>query len=260
MNTEKPTLSPASDLRPVMNGLLTTLSHDLRTPLSTISGWLFMLESDKLDAAGKKRALEKIRANIQSQVRLIDDVLLLSRCMTGHLEIAAAPILLHEPLNAAIESLRATAAAGLVGIATVVTADMATVMADEALLGRVFEILLKHAIDATPKGKSIAVAIESKGGHVDVTIADQGNALSTDALATLFDAFSEDEGTEGRVHADDARNLMLAKMLVEKQGGELRATGGDELDKGTGTTFTLRLPGIDADAVLVPVIPQPNQY
>ncbi len=260
MTTEKSSRSPASDLRPVMNGLLTTLSHDLRTPLSTISGWLFMLESDKLDAAGKKRALEKIRANIQSQVRLIDDVLLLSRCMTGRLEIAAAPILLHEPLNAAIESLRATAVAGLVGLPTVVSGDAVTVMADETLLRRVFEILLKHALDATPKGKSIAIAFESKGGQFTVAIADQGNALSVDALATLFDAFSEDEGTSGRVHADDARNLMLAKMLVERQGGELRATGGEKLDKGTGTTFTLRLPGIDADAVLVPVIPQPNQY
>ena len=252
MNTEKTSLSPASDLRPVMNGLLTTLSHDLRTPLSTISGWLFMLESDKLDAAGKKRALEKIRANIQSQVRLIDDVLLLSRCMTGRLEIAAAPILLHEPLNAAIESLRATAVAGLVGIPTVVTDSAVTVMADEALLRRVFEILLRHAIDATPKGKAIAVAMDSQGGQVDITIADEGNVLSTDALAKLFDAFSEDEGSSGRVHADDARNLMLAKMLVERQGGRLRAIGGTELEKDAGNTFTLSFPSIDANVALAP--------
>ncbi len=250
MNTEKPSLSPASDLRPVMNGLLTTLSHDLRTPLSTISGWLFMLESDKLDAAGKKRALEKIRANIQSQVRLIDDVLLLSRCMTGHLQIAAAPISPVDPLTAAMENVRAIAVAGSVALPTIAAVDMPTVMADEVLLGRVFEILLKHAIDATPKGESVSVAITLQGGHVVITIADQGNALSADALATLFDAFSEDEGTEGRVHADDARNLMLAKMLIEKQGGELRATGGDELDTETGTRFTLSFPRIDAGAAL----------
>lgn len=247
MITEKTSLSPESDLRPVMNGLLTTLSHDLRTPLSTISGWLFMLESDKLDAAGKQRALEKIRANIQSQVRLIDDVLLLSRCMTGHLQIAAAPISPLGPLQAAIENVRATATAGLVGMPTVVAGTTAMVMADEALLRRVFEILLKHVIDATPKGKSIAVAIDFSGGHVDVTISDQGNALPPDALATLFDAFCEDDGTSGRVHADDARNLMLAKMLVEHQGGQLRASCGDGRDKGVGTTFTLGFPQVDAN-------------
>ena len=252
MNTEKTSLSPASDLRPVMNGLLTTLSHDLRTPLSTISGWLFMLESDKLDAAGKKRALEKIRANIQSQVRLIDDVLLLSRCMTGRLEIAAAPILLHEPLNAAIESLRATAVAGLVGIPTVVTDSAVTVMADEALLRRVFEILLRHALDATPKGKTILIAMDWQVGPVEVSISDQGNALSTDALMNLFDAFSEDDGTRNQVHANDARNLMLAKMLVERQGGQLRASLGGERDKEIGTTFTLSLPRIDANTTVAP--------
>ena len=143
MTTEKTPPAPVSDLRPVMNGLLTTLSHDLRTPLSTISGWLFMLESDKLDAAGKKRALEKIRTNIQSQVRLIDDVLLLSRCMTGHLQIAAAPISPVDPLNSAMENVRAIATTGSVALPTIAAVDVATIMADEVLLGRAFEILLK---------------------------------------------------------------------------------------------------------------------
>jgi signal transduction histidine kinase len=185
-------------------------------------------------------------------VRLIDDVLLLSRCMTGHLQITAAPISPLAPLNAAIDSARAAATAGLVALPSVVAGTAAMVMADEALLRRAFEILLKHAIDATPKGKSIAVAIDLQGGQFTVAIADQGIAPTVDVLATLFDAFSEDEGTSGRVHADDARNLMLAKMLVEKQGGELRATGGDGLDKGTGTRFTMSLPRIDVNAVLTP--------
>ena len=252
MKNEKSSLSPESDLRPVMNGLLTTLSHDLRTPLSTIAGWLFMLESDKLDAAGKKRALEKIRANIQSQVRLIDDVLLLSRCMTGHLQIVAAPISPLELLNAAMENVRATATAGLVGVPSVMLGDSAMVMADEALLGRVLDILLRHAIDATPKGKAIAVAMDVQGGQVSVTIADEGNVLSADALAKLFDAFSEDDGASGRVHADDARNLMLAKMLVERQGGQLRASCGDEVSEGAGITFTLSFPSVDAKVALAP--------
>ena len=172
MSHEKP--QTIEDVRALMNSLRTTLSHDLRTPLSTTNGWPFMLESDKLDAAGKKRALEKIRANIEMQVRLIDDVLLLSRSMTGHLQVNTAPISPLVPLAAAMENVRPYAVAGAVSMPPAKVTETATVLADAELLQRVFEIVLAHAITATPKGGAITTSAGVHDGKVEIPVADNG--------------------------------------------------------------------------------------
>src|SRR5512141_491769 len=94
-----------------LDGLLGMLSHDLRTPLSAISGWLFLLESGKLDPEGQKRALAKIRASIDEQVRLIDDTLAISRGATGRLEMESAPLSVGASLEAALDAFAPHAAA-----------------------------------------------------------------------------------------------------------------------------------------------------
>lgn len=241
MTAEK--LPPVEDLRQVMNGLLSTLSHDLRTPLSTITGWLFMLESDKLDAVAKKRALDKIRTNIADQVRLIDDVLLLSSSMTGHLHVDASPISPLAPLNGAMEKLRATAVAGSVDLPPATVSASGKIMADGELLRRVFEILLLHALKTTQQGGTIETAIGVRDGNVEITIADNGKGLSPAALPYLFDAFSKAENASGSAYPGAERNLMLARTLVEIQGGQLQASS---RGPGLGTTFTLRMPCLDA--------------
>lgn len=232
------TPSAAADYRQVMNGLLSGLSHDLRTPLSTISGWLFVLDSDKLDAAAKKRALDKMRANIDDQVRLIDDVLLLSRSMTGHLVVDAKPISPLVTLEAAMESLQRTATAGTVCLAPVSVGEQRTIMADSALLQRAFEILLFHALKTTPSGGLVETSIRLQDDHVEITISDNGKGLTPIELRFLFDAFREPESMSGNAYPGVERNLMLAKMLVEKQNGHLRASS---RGPGLGTTFTLKM-------------------
>ena len=232
------TPSAAEDYRQVMNGLLSGLSHDLRTPLSTISGWLFVLDSDKLDAAAKKRALDRMRANIDDQVRLIDDVLLLSRSMTGHLVVDAKLISPLVTLEAAMESLQRTAAAGTVSLAPVSVEEQRTIMADSALLQRAFEILLFHALKTTPSGGLVETSIRLQDDHVEITISDNGKGLSPIELPFLFDAFREPQSKSGSAYPGVERNLMLAKMLVEKQNGHLRASS---RGLGLGTTFTLKM-------------------
>ena len=233
------TPAPAADYRQVMNGLLTGLSHDLRTPLSTISGWLFVLDSDKLDAAAKKRALDKMRANIDEQVRLIDDVLLLSRSMTNHLMVDAKLISPLATLEKAMDSLQRTATAGSVSLAPVSVEEQRIIMADSALLQRAFEILLFHALKTTPSGGVVETSIRSQDDHVEITISDNGKGLTPIELTFLFDAFREPESMSGNAYAGVERNLMLAKMLVEKQNGRLRASS---RGPGLGTTFTLLMP------------------
>ena len=232
-------LLPADDLRQLMHGLLSGLSHDLRTPLSTINGWLFVLDSDKLDATARKRALAKMRANIEDQVRLIDDVLLLSRSISGHLVIDAALISPVASLEAAMANLQTTAAAGSVSLAPAKVSGSGSIMADGELLRRVFEILIFYALKTTPAGGAIETAVAVQENHVEIAISDTGKGLSPPQVAALFDAFRNAERESGSAYPGVERNLMLAKMLVEKQGGKLHASSEGP---GQGTTFTLRLP------------------
>ena len=232
----------AEDLRQVMNGLLSTLSHDLRTPLSAITGWLYLLESDKLDAAAKKRALEKIRTNVQDQVQLIDDILLLSRSKTGHLQLEPALISSRAPLQAAIENMRAAATAAGVSLPPPTIAQESKIMADSERLRRAFEIVLLHALKTTPSGGAIESVIGVRDGGVEITITDNGKGLDPADLPYLFDPFRKKESSMGSAYAGAERNLMLARTLVEIQGGQLQATS---RGSGLGTTFTLRIPAVD---------------
>ena len=226
-----------------MNALLSTLSHDLRTPLSTITGWLFLLESDKLDTVAKKRALDKIRANIAEQVRLIDDVLLLSCGMTGHLQVDLSLISPLDPLERAMDKLRPTAVAGSVSLLPATLRESGKVVADAELLRRVFEILLLHALKTTQEGGAIETAVGVRDGSVEITISDNGKGVSAAALPYLFDAFHKDENAPASAYPGAERNLMLARTLVERQDGQLQASS---RGPGLGTTFTLRMVCADA--------------
>lgn len=236
--------SEIEDLQHLMNGLLSTLSHDLRTPLSAITGWLYLLESEKLDAAAKKRALEKIRANVDEQVRLIDDILLLSRSKTGHLTLDPAVILPDAPLFAALEKVRPAAIAAKVKLNATKVEQIGKVIADSEHLGRVFEILLSHAVKSTPPGGAVETAIRVQDSHIVITIADNGKGVIPAELPFVFDPFTKKNGGSGDAYAGAGRSLMLAKTLVEIQNGQLLAASPGP---GLGATFTVLLSGIAAD-------------
>jgi signal transduction histidine kinase len=133
-----------------LDGLIGMLSHDLRTPLSAISGWLFLLESGKLDADGQKRALSKIKASVEEQVQLIDDTLLISRGQMGRVEIDPVPVPVRERLQAAIDGLRPQAAAKNVTIESDGGPGNPTIEGDGELLQRSFDLLLAHALKQHP--------------------------------------------------------------------------------------------------------------
>ena len=236
-------LRPEEDLRHVMNGLLSTLSHDLRTPLSAIAGWLFLLESDKLDADAKKRALAKIRANVKDQVQLIDDVALLSRSRTGHLQMYPTLISPLGPLETALANVRPAAIAGAIDLKPIKVIQTGEVMADEERLLRVFEILLSHAIKTTPSGGNIDTSVSVRDQYVEITLSDDGKGVSQVDLPYLFDAFRKEENAEGSAYPGAERSLMLARALVEKQGGLLHASS---RGLALGTTFTLQMPIVHA--------------
>ena len=234
---ERAAETEADQVRRLMNGLLSMLSHDLRTPLSAISGWLFLLESDKLDAVARKRALGKIKSNIDEQVQLIDDVLLLSRCKTGHLELELAPVSAMAPLAAALDAARPSATAGHVELEGPSGADTA-ISADSARLRRAFELLLTRAIKSTPSGGAVKTAVQARNGGVEISIVDNGRGISPAALPYLLDPLARSGEGSGRAHGMD-KGLLLAHALVEAHHGRMQIHSEGE---GMGATVTVELP------------------
>ena len=217
------------------------LSHDLRTPLSAISGWLFLLESDKLDATARKRALGKIKSNIDEQVQLIDDVLLLSRCKTGHLELDLTPVSAMVPLAAATEAARPSAAAGHVELHGPAGADT-QVNADSERLRRVFELLLGRAIKGTPSGGAVNIEVHPRDDKVEISISDNGRGISAAALPFLLNPLAGADATSGHAHGMD-KALLLAQALVEAHHGRMTIASAGE---GMGATVTVELPASPA--------------
>jgi diguanylate cyclase len=236
--------SEADSLRPLMNGLFSMLSHDLRTPLSGISAWLFLLESETLDPAARKRALAKIRTNVEEQVQLIDDALLLSRCKTGHLQLDVAPISALVPLSAAVESARPSAIAKGIDLKMAAPGQVGIVNADAERLRRVFELLLARAVRSTPAGGTVRTAVQARDGYIDISIADNGAGFSAAAMRFVLNPFGTQDKSSGPPGQGVSRELLLASALVEAHDGQLQVASPGE---GLGSTFTVELPAPGVD-------------
>ncbi len=223
-----------------LDGLIGMLSHDLRTPLSAISGWLFLLESGKLDSQGQKRALAKIRGSIDEQVRLIDDTLTISQSETGRFDVIdAKPFRVSEPLVAAVESARRDAEAKDVALETHDAAASVTVAGNPAALQRAIELVLAHAIAATPAKGRVGVTARATGMRAEIAVTDSGSGFAAADLPWVLDPFGRP--CEGRRPSPRGaeRGLLVAKALVVTQGGTLAVASEGP---GHGAAFTIGLP------------------
>jgi signal transduction histidine kinase len=235
--------SPAQDpaaVRREMNALVGMLSHDLRTPLSAISGWLHLLETGKLDAAGQQRALARIRSNIDGQVLVLDDAVLLARARSGCLEITLATIAVADALGAALDAVAPLAAQRAVTVRTSGANETAArVTADGPLLHRALLLILQQAVEATPNAGTVEVDVRTAGSQVCIAIAAQGNGKTKEELDALNSALRSD----GSAFADGlprvSRSLLLAQSLVAVHHGYIAA---DSRGHDHGTSITVYLP------------------
>jgi PAS domain S-box-containing protein len=218
---------------------LATLSHELRTPLSAMLGWVRLLRSGKLDATTSARALETIERNTFLQSQLIEDLLDVSRIITGKLRLELRPVDIATVIEGATEALRPSAAAKSVRLDTSAASGRAFVDGDPSRLQQVIWNLLSNAIKFTPEGGRVRIALDTSGKQARITVSDTGAGISPEFLPHIFDRFRQADSGVTRGHGGLGLGLAIVRHLVELHRGTVQA-GSD--GPGCGATFTVTLP------------------
>ena len=225
------------------NGLkdefLAILSHELRTPLTSILGWSHMLAAGTLDDAAAKRAIETIVRNARAQRQLIDDLLDISRIITGKLRLDVCPVELAPMIEAVIDGVRPAADAKSIHLRTALDSHLSPISGDPDRLRQIIWNLLTNAIKFTPEGGRVEVGLEHTNCHVEVTISDTGQGIAPEFLPHVFERFSQSDSSSTRRHGGLGLGLSIVRQLVELHGGTVTATSPGV---GEGTTFKVIFP------------------
>jgi len=218
---------------------LATLSHELRTPLSAILGWSHLVRTGKLDQPQMTRAFETIERNARSQSQLIDDLLDVSRIITGKLQIEPRNIDLCAVIDAASDAVRPAIEAKEIHFDTLLDEEACFVRGDANRLQQIFWNLFSNAIKFTPEGGQVRVAIKREGPQVRVDVSDSGIGIASEFLPYIFDRFRQADGSTTRVHGGLGLGLSIVKHLVQLHEGviDVESPGKDK-----GTTFSISLP------------------
>ncbi|MDB4985088.1 MAG: rpfC [Myxococcaceae bacterium] len=231
---------------------LATVSHELRTPLTAILGWARLLgEGD--DLARVKKGLAVIKRNANAQAQLLDDLLDISRIISGQVRLNMRPVDPAEIVSAAIESVRPQA--GVKDISLLVNVDLSVrrLIADEGRLQQIVWNLLANAVKFTPRGGEINVQVAQQDARMVITVRDTGRGISPAFLPHVFDRFRQDDASTTKQQVGLGLGLAIVRHLVELHGGSVVARSDGE---GRGATFEVSLP-IDlthaANASLLPV-------
>ena len=221
---------------------LANLSHELRTPMNAIIGWTHLLKSGRLDDAQRQRAMESIDRGARSQAKLIEDLLDVSRIVSGKLSLTITPVDLRAVLNAALDSQRPAAQAKNIRLEMGSAAPDCAVMGDVGRLQQVFLNILSNALKFTPAGGQVNVTLESTTDCACVSIADSGEGIAAEFLPYVFDRFRQADGTSTRNHMGLGLGLAIVKHVVEMHAGTVVARS-EGVDKGATFIVTLPLAG-----------------
>jgi PAS domain S-box-containing protein len=224
---------------------LATVSHELRTPLTAILGWARLLEGGDLDESGARQAINTIWRNAKSQAQIIDDILDVSRIITGNLNLDLHPLELVPVIEAAINVVRQTAEAKGIGIETDLDPTPLVVSGDANRLQQVFWNLLSNAVKFTGTGGRVVLKTRHVESGVEISVTDTGQGITRDFIPYVFDRFRQADSTTTRQHGGLGLGLAIARHLVEIHGGTITA---DSPGDGQGSTFTVRLPLMDSAA------------
>jgi PAS domain S-box-containing protein len=218
---------------------LATISHELRTPLSAILGWARMLRMGQLSEENAAKALDTIERNARAQAQLVDDLLDVSRIVTGKLRMNVQPADPNSFIEAAVEAVKPAAEAKGVRVHKIIDTGPVSIPGDPVRLQQVVWNLLSNAIKFTPRGGHVQIRSERVNSHLEIVVSDTGQGIAPDFLPHVFDRFRQADQKTSRHHGGMGLGLAIVRHLVEMHGGNVRANSEGE---GRGSTFTVMLP------------------
>ncbi len=218
---------------------LAVLSHELRSPLNAMLGWLTLLRTRKFDEAATARALETVERNARAQAQLVEDLLDVSRIIQGKLRLNVRAVDLLSVIEAAIDTVRPAALAKNIELQPVLDPAAGPVFGDSDRLQQIVWNLLSNAVKFTPKGGRVQIRLERVHSYVEIVVADTGQGISPEFLPYVFDRFRQADSSMTRSFGGLGLGLSIVRNLVELHGGSVHVESPGE---GQGTTFTVKLP------------------
>ena len=218
---------------------LAVVSHELRTPLNAILGWADMLRRGRLDETRRDRAFQSIYDSARRQAQLIDDLLDVSRIMSGTLRVEPTAVDLKIVVDDAVRAVQPAADAKNVRITTEADSWLGFIQGDSARLEQVVSNLLSNAVKFTPDSGTVHVQLQRVQDFVEIQVRDTGQGITADFLPYIFEPFRQADGSSTRVHGGLGLGLSIVKHLIEAHGGSVEA---DSAGAGQGATFIARLP------------------
>lgn len=218
---------------------LATLSHELRTPLNAVIGWSRMLKSGKLDQESATHAIDVIERNAWAQKQIIEDILDVSRVITGKLQLHLGPVDLVAVVNAALDAVRPAFEAKEIAIETHYQEGLKIVAGDADRLQQVVWNLLSNASKFTPARGSVGINVIQDDTYAEIQISDTGPGIAPDFLPHVFERFRQEDGSTTRTHGGLGLGLAIVRHLVELHGGTIAAENGTVR---SGAVFTVKLP------------------
>lgn len=218
---------------------LATVSHEMRTPLTAMLGWVQLLRNGSLPSETVPQALETIERNARAQAKLIDDLLDMSRILSGRLRLDMQTVNILDSVEAALAAAEPGAAAKRIEFVRRLDPLTGSVSGDPTRLQQVIWNLLNNAIKFTPAGGTISVSLERVNSHLEIEVSDTGEGISPEFLPHVFDRFRQQDASTMRRHQGLGLGLSIVKQLVELHGGSVRAKSPGI---GQGATFVVALP------------------
>ena len=223
----------------IKDEFLAILSHELRTPLTSILGWSHLLTDGKLDKLQTARAIETIARNARAQGQLIDELLDISRIMTGKLRLDLRTVKLAPLIQSVVDDVRPAADARSINLKTAFDSDVGPILGDPDRLQQIVRNLLTNAIKFTPTGGDVRVRLERNDSHALITVNDSGQGIATELLPHIFERFRQAASSSTHSNGGLGLGLSIVRQLVELHRGMVTAESSGE---NAGTTFTVMLP------------------
>jgi PAS domain S-box-containing protein len=255
LESERAARNEAERANRIKDEFLATLSHELRTPLNAIVGWSQILRAGTASPEDLAEGLDTIERNARAQAQIIEDLLDMSRIISGKLRLTVQPLHLPDVIKAAIDTIRPAADAKSLRVTSVLDPAAGPVSGDPNRLQQVLWNLLSNAVKFTPKGGRVQVVLQRINSHVEITVSDSGAGINPEFLPHVFDRFRQADASITRTHGGLGLGLAIVKNLVELHGGTITATS-PGLAKGAAFTVSLPLTPVKTGAA-APEEPRP---